>query len=120
MKEKKLALTINIRNAGCLGKFDWNRIKKKITISKDKKFTDFKLIYSILYGVAGSAGLSIIPVTFSTGLPSWVIPLYILTTIFSLGVAIVLTHIDKKSQKNKKINLEEIETEMGDIEQMFE
>lgn len=107
---------------GCysIRKFDWNRIRRKLTSTKNKKTVDFKLIYSILYGVAGSAGLSIIPVLYADGLPSWVTPLYILTTIFSLGVAIVLTVINKNNVENSKVDLNEIETEMNEIEKMFE
>ena len=107
---------------GCysIRKFDWNRIRRKLTSTQNKKSVDFKLIYSILYGVAGSAGLSIIPVLYADGLPDWVTPLYILTAIFSLGVAIVLTVINKNNDENSKVDLDEIETEMNEIEQMFE
>jgi hypothetical protein len=109
-------------NDGCysIRKFDWNRVRRKLTTTKNKKTTDFKLIYSILYGVAGSAGLSTIPVLYATGLPNWVIPLYILTAIFSLGVAITLTIINKNNVENNKVDLNEIETEMNEIEKMFE
>jgi hypothetical protein len=69
--------------------------------------------------VGASAGLSIIPIAFSDNLPKWVTPLYIILTIFSIGVAIILSAMDEKIQKNKEIDLFEILTEMDHVEKMF-
>lgn len=106
---------------GCysIRKFDWSRIKRKVDNTGKKDNVDFKLLYSILYGVGGSAGLSIIPMAFAENLPNWVTPLYIIITIFSIGVAIILTVMDSKVQKNKEIDLNEIITEMDEVEKMF-
>lgn len=106
---------------GCysIRKFDWSRIKRKVDNTGKKNNVDFKLFYSILYGVGGSAGLSIIPIAFADNLPNWVTPLYIIITFFSIGVAIILTVMDSKVQKNKEIDLNEIITEMDEVEKMF-
>lgn len=106
---------------GCysIRKFDWNRIKRKVCNFGQKENIDFKLYFSILYGVGASAGFSIIPITFSDNLPVWVTPLYILITFFSIGIAIVLTVMDTKMKKNREIDIEEIEAEMNEVEKMF-
>lgn len=106
---------------GCysIRKFDWSRIKRKVDNTGKKVNIDFKLFYSILYGVGGSAGLSIIPIAFADKLPSWVTPLYVIITLFSVGIAIILTVMDSKVKKNKEIDLKEIITEMEEVEKMF-
>ena len=86
---------------GCysIRKFDWNRLKR-LTLKSDQKKANLPVIYSILYGVSASAGVSIIPLVFADNLPNWVTPLYIIITIFSLGIAILLTNMDKSDNKN--------------------
>jgi hypothetical protein len=105
---------------GCysIRKFDWNRLKR-LTLKSDQKKANLPVIYSILYGVSASAGVSIIPLVFADNLPSWVTPLYIIITIFSLGIAILLTNMDKSDNKNKDADLNEIKTEMEEIEKLY-
>lgn len=105
---------------GCysIRKFDWNRLKR-LTLKSDQKKANLPVIYSILYGVSASAGVSIIPLVFADNLPNWVTPLYIIITIFSLGIAILLTNMDKSDNKNKDADLNEIKTEMEEIEKLY-
>lgn len=106
---------------GCysIRKFDWSRIKRKIDNTGKKDNVDFKLFYSILYGVGGSAGLSILPIAYADNLPSWVTPFYVIISFFGIGLAIVLTVMDSKLNKNKDIDLTEIKAEMEEVERMF-
>jgi len=109
-------------NDGCysIRKFDWNRIKRKVIYTGEKKEIDFKLWYSILYGIGGSAGLSIIPITFTKDLPDWTKPLYIIISIFSVLIAILFTIMNSRFKKNKEVDLIEIKNEMEEVEKMFE
>ena len=109
-------------NDGCysIRKFDWNRIKRKVVCTGEKKFLDFKLWYSIFYGVGTSAGLSIIPIAFTKDLPSWTTSLYINVTFFSFLVAIVFTFMNSKFSKNRELDITEIKNEMEEVEKMFE
>ena len=100
-------------------KFDWNRIKRIVDNTGNEKDINFKVIYSILYGVGGSTGISIIPILFADNLPAWVIPLYIIGALFSIGIAVVLTLMDNKTKKNKELDINEIKTEMEELENLF-
>lgn len=106
---------------GCysIRKFDWNRIKERITSFGQKKNIDFSKFSSILYGVGFSAGLSIIPINLADNVPSWVNPFYVSITFFSIVVAILFTIIDSKTKKNNEIDIKEIEKEMVAVEKMF-
>lgn len=99
-------------------KFDWNRLRRLIT-KEPKREVNLTVVYSILYGIAGSAGVSIIPLCFANNLPSWVTPLYIISTIFCLGVGIVFTILDKKKINNRDIDLNEVKLEMDEIEKLY-
>lgn len=126
MEEKKLNYkkdeTVYLpSDDGCysIRKFDWSRIKRKIDNTGSKDNVDFKLSYSILYGVGGSAGLSILPIAYAENLPSWVTPLYVIISIFGIGTAFILNVMDNKLDKNKDIDLTEIKEEMEEVEKMF-
>lgn len=126
MEEKKLNYkkdeTVYLpSDDGCysIRKFDWSRIKRKIDNTGTKDNIDFKLSYSILYGVGVSAGLSIIPIAYADNLPSWVTPLYEIISIFGIGLAVILNVMDNKLDKNKNIDLTEIKEEMEEVEKMF-
>jgi hypothetical protein len=99
-------------------KFDWNRLKR--LVSKEQKVQlNLKVVYSILYGVAGSLGVSILPICFADNLPIWVAPVYIISTIFCIAGAIITNVIDHNSDQNKDIDLSEIRTEMAEIEKLY-
>ena len=98
---------------------DWNRLKRYID-EKQESIFNLSIPYSILYGVSGSAGLSLIPLFFSTGLPSWTIPLYICITLFSLLCAIIFNILDYTFKKKVCEDKKNISTEMIEIENTFE
>ncbi len=102
-----------------INRSDWNRIKRLISNRPRNKY-HLNVWSSVLYGISGSAGLSIIPIYFSSNLPSWVIPLYVCICIFTLLMAVILTIL------NKRINKEAIEyddliiKDMGEVESTLE
>jgi hypothetical protein len=106
---------------GCysIRRFDWNRIKGKVISFGQKRNISFNTISSILYGIGGSAGLSIIPINMADNVPAWINPFYGLITFFSILVAIIFTIIDSKTKKNNHIDIKEIEKEMEAVEKMF-
>jgi len=99
--------------------FDWKRLKNNIEklLSYD---SDLSTIYSILFGISGSAGLSIIPIYMTNDLPSWITPAYIIVFLFSLFTAIIFFYLDIKARdkllKDKKLVVEDIES----IEKFFD
>ena len=84
-----------------------------------KPLPSISFVYSALIGVAVSAGVTIIPLQFSTGLPAWVIPLYVCLTFFSLVVAIVLYLMERAFLKRQREDAMGILDDMGDIEGLF-
>lgn len=98
--------------------FDWNRLKGLATRSQQKRI-NLQIIYSILYGIAGTTGFSIIPLTYSEGIPNWVVPLYVLITIFSFFFAVILTFMDRYDTGKKVSDLDEIKAHMEDIERLY-
>jgi hypothetical protein len=99
-------------------KFDWNRLRRLVT-KEPKKEINLTVVYSILYGITGSAGVSIVPICYANNLPSWVTPLYFLVTLFCLIGAIIFTVMDKKSTYNRSVDLNEIKLEMDEIEKLY-
>jgi uncharacterized membrane protein (DUF106 family) len=97
---------------------DWSRIKKYISQSEEK-YIDFSIIYSILYGIAGSTGVTLMPLFSSNGLKSWLIPLYICVSVFSLVCAIIFTIVNSAIRRNKKEAKNNIRDEMEEIEKEF-
>lgn len=81
-------------------KGDWTRIKRLVNnIPKPSKF--ISIIYSILFGISGSAFLTLFPLSSSLNLKNWIIPLYIIIAIASLVLAIILVVIEKNLGKMK-------------------
>jgi len=99
-------------------KFDWKRLRR-IVSKEPKKEINLPNIYSILYGITGSAGLSILPIYYADNLPSWVTPLYIIVTLFSFVFAFLLTIADKIEAGNKATDFKELIVEMEAIENQY-
>ena len=99
---------------------DWLRIKRRLSVLILNPVSNLSVVYSILFGVAASSGPSIIPIAASQGLPSWVTPLYASVFAFSLLCGCVFVWVDRKFRSIRKRELQDIETDMSDIESMFE
>jgi hypothetical protein len=64
--------------------------------------------------------LSIIPIANSTGLPPWVVPLYVVVAIACAVLGLILVWIDSTLGKIERSTLEELDRDMTDIEEAFE
>ena len=84
-KEEKLAIR----------RLDWNRIKRSLNNIPSETTNIYQIVYSILFTLAGSAGLSIYPIYSNPEASPWLFPLYVCVTLFSLGVAIVFCYLTK-------------------------
>ena len=98
---------------------DWERLKRRLSRVVDP-VPRLSVVYSILFGIAASSGLSIIPIAKSQGLPSWVTPLYACVCVFSLLCGFVFVWVDRKVRSGMESELQDIEADMNDIEDMFE
>jgi hypothetical protein len=97
---------------------DWQRVRREVACLR-KPLAGLQTCYSILFGFAASAGASIYPIAYSTGLPTWILPLYILTTIFSTVTALVFVGLDIVLRSKRKSAIDVVNMDMQDIEQMF-
>jgi hypothetical protein len=94
---------------------DWDRIKNNIyRISEPISF--LRVVYSIIYGAAATAGLTLIPLAFTEGLPSWIIPLYICISFFGFLCATVFLLLDRKTRSNRVDETFNIARDMDEIE----
>jgi len=98
---------------------DWKRLKRRLSQVVDQ-IPKLSVVYSILFGIAATAGLSIIPIAASQDLPSWVTPLYLCVFAFSLFCGLIFVLVDRKFRSRRKSDLRDIEADMKDIEAMFE
>lgn len=100
-------------------KCDWKRIKRLVNeIPKPSKF--ISITYSGLFGIAGSAFLTLLPLSNSSNLNSWIIPSYIITGGSSLLLAIILLFIEKILLKNESKAVKNINIEFDEIESLYE
>ena len=93
---------------------DWQRIRRRVSRATSRT-AKLPVIYSILFGVAASSGLSIIPIASTEDLPSWVTPVYVCVCVFSFLTACVFVWFDNKNQSEKESELQHIQEDMEEI-----
>jgi len=108
-----------VENRIGIRKADWLRIKRALTRCQNNSMPGRSGWYFCLFGISGSAFLTVIPLAFSTGLPSWVVPAYICVAIGSGIVGLALVLIDRKLKTIRSDRLAELKGEMEEIEASF-
>lgn len=98
---------------------DWKRLKTNISNLSQSNPNKCSVWYSILFGVSGSFGVSIIPVLYHASLPSWVAPLYGCISFFSLIMAIILLKLEKGQKTSNESSLSSIMQDIREIEKPF-
>lgn len=98
-------------------KSDWKRIKRLVN-NVPKSINFVSIVYSILFGISGSALLTLIPLKNSSNLDTWVIPLYVIATVSTFILATILVIIEKKFLKREKESVKDINTEFEEIEKL--
>ncbi len=106
------------RRSLAIRKVDWERVKRCLD-GVQKPQAGISTWYSILFGVAASAGLTIIPLAFTKDLPPSVLPLYICATAASLLLAITLVRLEKSQAGREQYGLSFVKAEMSAIEDMY-
>lgn len=98
---------------------DWTRIKRSVKqIHRPLKSLQFW--YSCLAGAAVTAGFTIIPLACTQGVPSWVMPFYIIATGACGLMAWILYRVDQKIVETQGADAEGVYADMQEIEQHFE
>jgi hypothetical protein len=94
---------------------DWDRIKKRLS-QLYNPIPHLRIAYSVVYGVAATAGLTIIPLTITEGLSPWVIPFYGCVCLFGFICATVFVFIDRRIYSIKTTQISDIIADMDDVE----
>ncbi len=94
---------------------DWDRIKHRLSQVSDP-IPYLRVIYSVIYGIAASAGLTIIPLARTEGLLPWVIPLYSCISFFGFLCASIFVIVDRRIHSVRTSQLLDITKDMDDIE----
>jgi len=98
---------------------DWDRIKRSLA-NCTRKPSLLPVWYSILFGVSGSAGLTIVPLLVTKDLPAWVLPAYIIATLASGLMAWILVRLDKERETTSGSEIALIQSDMKDVESAFQ
>jgi len=102
----------------CVIKNSGYKIKRLVNnLSKPSKF--ISIVYSILFGISGSAFLTLIPLKNTSNLGTWVISLYLIIAIASLILAIIFLIVEKRLLKDESKSVGDINTEFEEIESLY-
>jgi hypothetical protein len=97
---------------------DWGRCRRNV-----KRLTQLpptlSVWYSICFGIAASAGASIIPIHAAKDLPSWVTPLYVCATAATALLGIVIAILDFRLREQRKSRVDDVDADMQEIEESF-
>jgi hypothetical protein len=99
-------------------RLDWARIRRNLLRCNEPQ-PNLSVWYSICFGVAGSAGFSIIPIGAAKDLPVWVWPLYICVTVTSGFLGVVLVWLDRRLNQQRRSQITDLDADMDEIEQTF-
>lgn len=95
---------------------EWGALQTDIRRKKRPGYAFLAILWPLFFGMAWSAGLSIIPVIEAkTVLPPWVESFYILGTGFLVVLGVVFTVLDRKMKKLESGKLDDILSNMKRI-----
>ena len=99
-------------------RIDWDRIKRRVS----NIYPQSKLLsnaYSILFGLGTSTLITTISLKNVANLDSWIMPLLIIVTLFSIFVACILLILEKKGFKGREDSVEDVKKDFSEIESMY-
>ena len=97
---------------------DWKRLKRRFSQVRNP-IPWLSMVYSIVFGITATAGLSIIPFGAAEELPPWVTPLYACICGCGFLVGCVFFCIDRKLRSARSSDLQDILEDMDNIEATF-
>ena len=101
-----------------LRRADWSRLTRKVG-TVVLPVPKLQVAYCILIGAAVTAGSSIVPIYFSSGLPSWVTRLYVCSSLLLGFVARLLIGLHWGYHSKKKSEVKDVKLDMQEIEDQF-
>jgi hypothetical protein len=96
---------------------DWDRLKERLS-QVSNPIPHLRVAYSVIYGIAATAGLTIIPLTMTEGLSPWVIPLYGCVCFFGVLCGSIFVWLDERIHSIRKTQISDIAKDMEEIERV--
>lgn len=97
---------------------DWKRLEKRLTDLSDSP-KSYSTLYGILFGLSGSAGLTLIPLGFTTDLAAWVLPLYGIFALGSLFCGIFTVYLSRDQRRTRQSMMTTLLDDVRDIGNRF-
>lgn len=94
---------------------DWKRLETRLTAASDPP-KDYSTLYGTLFGLSGSAWLSLIPLAHTKDLPAWVLPsfsAFAIACLFCGIFAVILSRDQRKTRKTMMTALLDDVREIG-------
>jgi hypothetical protein len=80
---------------------DWKMLERRLTAASDLP-KDYSTLYGILFGLSGSAWLSLIPLAITKDLPAWVLPSYGALAFASLLCGIFTVFLSRDQRRTRR------------------
>jgi|SRR6266496_207996 len=98
---------------------DFQRLYKRIGRELPPRHENIPIAYSTLFGAALATGVAVPPLLTANGLPSWIIPTFVVSGSAFLVLALVLLLVARSLGQGQRRLASEIAQEMRDIEETY-
>jgi hypothetical protein len=98
---------------------EFQRLRKRVEKALSSSHESISAAYFALFGAAVSMGVAIPPLLTANGLPSWIIPTFIVSAVAFLVLGLVLVLVAWTLNKGRKGAASEIAQDMRDIEAVY-
>lgn len=97
---------------------DWNMLQRRLTAASDSP-KDYSTLYGTLFGLSGSAFITLIPIGMTKDLPSWIIPAYWIFAFAFLFCGIFTVIISRDQRKLRKTAMTNLLEDFKEISERY-
>jgi hypothetical protein len=98
---------------------DFERLRKRINEELSPRHENVPAAYFALFGAALATGVAVPPLLTAKGLPSWIIPTFVVSASAFLALGLILVFVARTLRKGQRRVASEIVQEMRDIEETY-
>jgi hypothetical protein len=98
---------------------DFQRLRKRIDEALSPRHENIPAAYFALFGAALATGVAVPPLLTASGLPTWIIPTFIVSASAFLALGLILVFVARILRKGQRRTTSEIAQEMRDIEETY-
>ena len=118
-QERRIPLPLEADEYMLVPARDFQRLKKRIQEELPPRHDSIPIAYSILLGASLATGVAVPSLLTARGLPSWIIPTFIVSAGAFLLLALVLIFIGHSIARGQRNIASEIAQEMEEIEETY-